>query len=123
MRLSAALILIVVATPAAAHDVYTHLMSPSGRLCCGGDPVTGDCESVSYRMRPTGDVEVQSRRYNASVLVARQKITWSAVPGSPDEAHWCGKPRSAFLHDMPAETDDPDPNFHTFCAFIAPGGS
>jgi hypothetical protein len=121
MRLLTALIAAGLAAPAMAHDIYSNLYSPSGKLCCGGDPVTGDCEAVTYRMQPTGDVEIQSRRYRSSVLVSRDKITWSSVPGSKDEAHWCGKPRRG-MGNWPVQSDDPDPNFHTFCAFIAPGG-
>ena len=83
--------------------------------------MTGDCEAVTYRMQPTGDVEVQSKRYNASVLVSKDNITWATVPGSTDEAHWCGKPRSAFVSKIPVAPDDPDPLYHTFCAFLAPG--
>ena len=37
MRLLTALIAVGVAAPAMAHDIYTNLYSPSGKLCCGGD--------------------------------------------------------------------------------------
>jgi hypothetical protein len=123
MRLLTLLVAATLAAPAMAHDIYSNLYSPAGKLCCGGDPVTGDCEAVTYRMQATGDVEVQSRRYGATVLVSRDKVTWSAVPGSKDEAHWCGKPRASGGPNWPVQSDDPDPSFHTFCAFIAPGGA
>jgi len=52
------LALSLLATPAAAHDIYNGLHDgfdetgqqtfkrDVGRLCCGGDPETGDCEAM-----------------------------------------------------------------------------
>lgn len=90
--------LLLLAGPAAAHDIYAPLregMSPAGRLCCGGDPVTGDCEAVDYQMLRSGDAVILSKRYG-------------------------GKPRTVPVDQPPA--DDPDPAFTTFCIFIRPGG-
>jgi hypothetical protein len=113
--------------PAHPHDVYFNLrndLTPTGRLCCGGDPVTGDCEAVSYEMQPNGDAVFTSRRYGRKVLVGKDHITWAAVPGGEAfEAHWCGKPRDKLMYS-PGEVnaDQPDTETWTYCAFIAPGG-
>ncbi|WP_146140228.1 hypothetical protein [Alsobacter soli] len=109
------------AAPAQSHDIYNGLKDPAGRLCCGGDPVTGDCEPVEYRMLPNGDALMDSRRYGRSVLVAHDKIIWMAVPGAEEvEAHWCGRPyaSSGYHTGEPLQIDQ---NFYTLCAFIRPG--
>lgn len=110
-------------TQAHAHDVYNQLRSATGQLCCGGDPVTGDCEGiVSPHENVDGSATFFSKRYGASVLVAKDKITWLPVPGGEDyEAHWCGVPR-AKVPLAPVNDDNPDPGFWTYCAFWAPGG-
>jgi hypothetical protein len=108
----------------AAHDVYTQLRSTSGQLCCGGDPVTGDCEAIglNYRIEPDGTAVFSSARYGATVRIGRDKITWLPVPGGEEsEAHWCGVPRyKVFL--APVNDENPDNAYWTYCAFIAPGG-
>jgi hypothetical protein len=110
--------------PAAAHDVYTQLRSTTGQLCCGGDPVTGDCEAIGtrYKIEPDGDAIFMSSRYHAQVRIAKDKITWLPVPGGEDsEAHWCGVPRTK-VYLAPVNAENPDLAFWTYCAFIAPGG-
>lgn len=110
--------------PTFAHDVYTQLRSTSGQLCCGGDPVTGDCEAIGsrYRIEPDGDAIFESGRYHAQVRISRDKITWLPVPGGEEsEAHWCGVPRSK-VYLAPVNQENPDSSFWTYCAFIAPGG-
>jgi hypothetical protein len=125
----AAFALLVPGGIAVGHDIYTPLRSPSGVPCCGGDEKTGDCEPVTYRILPNGDALVSSRRYRARIHVARARITWSAVPGSKAEAHWCGVPRSTYFGSGPNPPrlqwppDDTDPAFVTLCAFIDPGGT
>lgn len=112
------------AVPVTAHDVYTQLRSTSGQLCCGGDPVTGDCEAIGsrYTIEPGGDAVFVSSRYQARVKIGRDKITWLPVPGGEDsEAHWCGVPRTK-VNLAPVTDENPDPSFWTYCAFIAPGG-
>lgn len=108
-----------------AHDIYTHLREggvPTGQLCCGGDPNTGDCEAVRYQMNPDGSATFFSRRYGVSVLIGADKITWMAVPGGEhSEAHWCGKSRQ-IVSGAPIDDRNPDPAYWTYCAFIAPGG-
>lgn len=117
------------AFPAAGHDIYAPLRSPSGLPCCGGDRKTGDCEPVTYRLLPDGDVLVDSKRYGSRIRVAKARITWSPVPGSRDAAHWCGVPRSVYFGNrsrpppMQYPPDDTDPRFVTLCAFIDPGAS
>lgn len=113
----------------AAHDIYTELRSQTGLPCCGGDPRTGDCEPVTYRMLPNGNALVRSKRYGATIQVARARITWASVPGSRDEAHWCGAPRVSYfgngIRQPPLQypPDDTDPRFVTICAYIDPGGT
>jgi hypothetical protein len=108
--------------PLAAHDIYMTLhekMDISKMLCCGGDEKTGDCEAVTYQILPNGDAIFTSRRYGKPVLVAKDKIGWFGVPGGEySEAHWCGRP-GQFTHTDPTQID---PEFTTYCAFIAPGG-
>lgn len=109
-----------------AHDIYNNLRqdgTTTGRLCCGGDPVTGDCEAVRYQMNPDGTATFLSERYGkVSVLIGADKITWMSVPGGEhSEAHWCGVPRTK-VQLAPIDAENPDPNFWTYCAFIAPGG-
>ena len=84
---------------AKAHDIYGTLrddLTPTGRLCCGGDPVTGDCEGVvDYQVSADGTVSFFSRRYGMPVSVAKERVTWASVPGGEAyPAHFCGKPRA-----------------------------
>jgi hypothetical protein len=128
-RLLAAMMLVLAGWPAAGHDIYGSLRSNSGVPCCGGDEKTGDCEPVTYRLLPNGDALVRSKRYRAQVRVAKGRITWSAVPGSKNEAHWCGVPRAVYFGNGSRQAplqyppDDTDPLFVTICAFIDPGAS
>jgi hypothetical protein len=114
---------------ASGHDIYMELRSKQGLPCCGGDPKTGDCEPVTYSILPNGDALIVSKRYRARIRVAQARITWSAVPGSRDEAHWCGVPRKHYYgtgRNAPAlmwPPDETDPDFVTLCAFIDPGGT
>ena len=69
---------------------------------------------------------MSSRRYGAEVLVARDRIVWSPVPGSAAPAHWCGIPRARGVRGRqasPVEPGNPDPSYLTICAFIDPGSS
>jgi hypothetical protein len=113
------------------HEYYNKLRESydqtTGRLCCGGDPQTGDCEAVAYQILPNGDAIFFTSRYGQrKVLIAKERIFWMAVPGGEaNEAHWCGKPRSAFPSAgaaLPVDAEQPDPEVWTYCAFIAPGG-
>jgi len=111
------------ATGALAHDVYKGIYGVKGNLCCGGDPQTGDCEALAFDQihENGGVIVVDSKRYGHPVLVPQDRIVWGGIPGEvPGTAgHWCGIPRA-----QPATTtpEQPDPNYLTFCAFIAPGG-
>jgi hypothetical protein len=128
-RLRAIAVVLLVSSPAAGHDIYSPLRSNSGVPCCGGDPKTGDCEPVTYRLLPNGDALVTSRRYGAQIRVAKGRITWSSVPGSRSEAHWCGVPRAAYFGNggrqapLQYPPDDTDPRFVTICTFIDPGAT
>lgn len=120
----AAAVLRLACGEAGGHDVYTQLRNHVGQLCCGGDPDTGDCEPLEadqFKVLANGDVLVQSRRYNASLLVSSIKVTWLPVAGSAAPAHWCGVPRTK-VYLAPVNAENPDPGFWTYCAFIAPGG-
>jgi hypothetical protein len=139
MRLMFILFAALLFAPAAqAHDIYKGLhegLVPEGQLCCGGDPVTGDCEAVgtAYEVLPDGSAIFTSERYKRQVHVSKEKITWAFVPtGEFSEAHWCGKPRqsttsgyapgSGYGMTAPPDAVQPDPETWTYCAFIAPGG-
>jgi hypothetical protein len=113
-----------VARPSFGHDIYTQLRSPNGQLCCGGDPVTGDCEAVKeqdYKVLLNGDVIIHSKRHNAMIRVGSDKITWLPVPGQDEPAAWCGVPRYK-VYLAPFNDANPDKAFWTYCMFIAPGG-
>lgn len=127
IRTTLALALTLFSTVVSSHDIYSNLhegMSPAGRLCCGGDPNTGDCEAVysNYRILPNGDAVILTKRYGGqSVLIAKNRIQWFAVPGGEEsEVHWCGKPRANTTY--PQDAENIDPVFHTYCIFIRPGG-
>lgn len=65
------IVLVAGAGAALGHDIYNGVregMSAAGRLCCGGDPVTGDCEAVDYRMLRNGDAVILSRRYGGKQI-------------------------------------------------------
>lgn len=109
------------------HDVYTGLRGNQGQLCCGGDPVTGDCEPLQWEqvaIHQDGTVTIQSKRYTGSVTVAAEKITWLPVAAGPDgiqyPGHWCG-----VRNTMTSRVEFPDQidrAFWTYCLFLAPGG-
>lgn len=108
-----------------AHDVYQGVYSPSGRLCCGGDPVTGDCEGLAdddIHFNADGSVVMRTHRYGGAVIVPKSEIIWMAIPADKGvhAGHWCGKPRVQAAY--PITESDPDPQYHTFCAWISPGG-
>lgn len=133
--LSAAAFLALALSPgpgAHAHDIYTGLRTGQGTPCCGGDPVTGDCEALDegqFTVRADGSLLVRSHRYAATVQVAAEKVTWLPLPpgldGKVHPAHWCGVPRAALQarYPVPVVPYNPDPAFWTYCAFVAPGGA
>src|SRR6478609_2740888 len=85
MRVYPGFLLLALTAPCVAHDAYTGLRSPAGRLCCGGD----DCEVVEQvAIHSDGSATFLSARHGAAVRVPRDVITWMAVPGG--HAHWCG---------------------------------
>lgn len=117
---------VLLSQSAYAHDIYNRLYEkgePNGHLCCGGDPRTGDCEGIAdYEVLPNGDAIFQSRRYGKSVHIGKDKIGWMAIAGGEAyEAHWCGVPRTK-VYLAPIQPDNPDQEYWTYCAFIAPGG-
>lgn len=117
----------VVTDKAMAHDIYRGVTDPRGQLCCGGDPVTGDCESLEaeqIQFRRDGTVRMFSKRYNAWITVSRDIVIPTAIPGDKGAAgHYCGVPREKSLRGQEAlSAEQPDPKFVTYCAFTAPGG-
>ena len=111
------------ATIARGHDIYNNVRDPKGTLCCGGDPVTGDCEGLVdefIKVQPDGSAVVFSKRYGAWIKIARDMITWMTIPGDNGvhQGHYCGKPRQP---SVPTE-DQPDPAYYTYCTFLSPGG-
>lgn len=126
--------------PAYPHDVYRGLQKDGSRdpnnsysPCCGGDPVTGDCESYEkggYQVLANGDVVFTTKRYGGKVTVPRDKVVW--LPVDDKEAHWCGKPRANMatgystggvtMGNQQITAEQPDPVYWTYCAFVAPGG-
>jgi hypothetical protein len=117
--------------PAGAHDIYRELQTPQGTPCCGGDPVTGDCEPLEesqFTLHPDGSATVRSARYGAAIQVAAARITWLPLPPGRDgrtyPGHWCGAPRqqASRVYPAPVVPWNPDPVYWTYCAFIAPGG-
>ena len=127
--LLAALVLVGAAvTKAVAHDIYNGVRDHRGTLCCGGDPVTGDCERLESEqivMRRDGSARIFSKRYKAWIVVGADIILPAAVPGDAGAAgHYCGVPREAAgrLTDAPT-ADQPDAKFITRCTFVAPGGA
>lgn len=114
---------------ALGHDIYSGLheneYEHTGMLCCGGDEKTGDCEAIhQYEVLPDGSAVFFTKRYSQDgaarpVRIAKEKIQWMMIAGgSHAEAHWCGRPSSSAIQI----TGQIDPNFMTYCAFIAPGG-
>ena len=104
----------------------------ANRLCCGGDPVTGDCEWLtSEQVVESGQgLIILSKRYGAKVFVPLGRVQWdiprrtdgqAADPSNTFQGAWCGKPRST-APGWPVDEANPDPNFITFCAFFSPGG-
>lgn len=111
------------------HDIYSGLtQNPYPMVsCCSGN----DCEGVEWSgvtIHIDGSATLYSKRNGNSVLVAAGRIKWDALPmdleGRVYPAHWCGVKRSKIEAGETAPTDDqPDPNYWTYCAFIAPGGA
>jgi hypothetical protein len=111
------------AAPVQAHDIYTGLREghrPTGPLCCGGDPITGDCEGFhegEYEVTPDGGLILFSDRYKATVRVPADRVVDLPVAdpeGRP--VHWCGKP-------VDRDSDPARRDWITFCAFRYTGGT
>ncbi len=116
-------LLLLSVTPAAAHDIYDGVRSPTGQLCCGGDPVTGDCEGLAdefIKIQPDGSAMLFSKRYGAWIKIAKDTIVWTTIPADKGvhAGHYCGVRRQAQV----TTPDQPDPAFMTYCVFISPGG-
>lgn len=118
-----AVLFMVSATKAWPHDVYDGVRSPTGQLCCGGDPVTGDCEGLVdefIKVQSDGSAVVFSKRYGAWIKIAKDTITLMTIPADKGvhAGHYCGVKRQASV----PTPDQPDPFFTTYCVFLSPGG-
>ena len=108
------------------HDIYHGVRDHRNVLCCGGDPVTGDCEALEadqivYRVGQ--NPRMFSRRYQAWITVSQDIVLPTAIPGDKGAAgHYCGVRRVGALLTSPTTPEQPDPMFWTYCAFVAPGG-
>lgn len=125
---------------ARAHDIWSRAKEynqPNGFPCCGGDPMTGDCEGLSAEDiwdQPDGSVIIYSHRYKSRILIGASRVH-TDVPRDVNtkepldaltryEGHFCGKPRSAsFGYSEPPSEKQSDPAFWTFCFFRNAGGS
>lgn len=118
-----AVFLMLGATYARSHDIYDGVRDPRGVLCCGGDPVTGDCEGLAdefIKVQSDGSAVVFSKRYGAWIKIAKDTITWMTIPADKGvhAGHYCGVKRQASV----PTPDQPDPFFTTYCVFLSPGG-
>lgn len=97
-----------------AHDIYQGVRSPAGQLCCGGDPVTGDCEGAwDFKVGPDGAVTFFSERYKATIVVPGEQVIPTQLADPLNRPlHWCGRPD-------PSERS----GFRTICMFLSPGGA
>jgi hypothetical protein len=116
-------------TPAFAHDIYGGVRDQNGvgQLCCGGDPVTGDCEGLAdsqIQFLKSGGVVMFSKRYGRPVIVSKDKIEWNTIPGDKGvhAGHFCGVPREKIGRTEAPTDDQPDPYMWTYCSFVSPGG-
>ena len=76
-----AFLLILLASPCAAHDPYQNLYVPgTSNKCCGGGP-DGDCFETNARMTATGDVQafIPADR-NVGYDQKSHGPTWVTVP-------------------------------------------
>lgn len=111
---------LICATPALAggaqaHDIYSGVRNHAGTLCCGGE----DCRAVSFRVVQGGYQLFDDTGW--AVVLPQERVTPALVPGSPPEAeaHWCGRA----LNERDDDPVDLRNRWHTFCAFIRPGGA
>lgn len=74
------LVLLGALQDAQAHDIWTDAREynkPAGFACCVGNPATGDCEGLTEDQvwdRPNGDVEIDSSRYKARIVIPFGRI-------------------------------------------------
>lgn len=107
-------------------------------LCCGDNPITGDCEGLTWEQieaLPNGGVRITSKRYGATVEISAPKIFWGimmdmrrtppepAYDGDTYAGHWCGKPRAKMAYGAGEMNEKQvDASYWTLCAFIKSGG-
>lgn len=112
--------LLILASTAQAHDIYTGVHGKNGQLCCGGN----DCAATTYREK--GDRFEFLTREGRWVAIPQERITFLPVPGEvitdTHQAHLC--------YRLPNPNDATNPMISAmmadgivlYCAFIPPGG-
>ena len=133
----AALMLMGLGGHACAHDIYSHVFGKGGQLCCGGDPVTGDCAPViaqiegdyvvyfihpgrirqSYKEMPDVRVRVPISFVTFLPIAGQEQQEDVPMPG-PGQAigHFCGRPATFTA----ANVFD---GWLVYCAFLDPGAT
>ncbi len=120
-------VVLAMVTSAYGHSIYTGIY-PNGQLtpdkpgdlqCCGDydcEPLTPDEIDMGI-----GQVRMYSNRHKEWITVAETRVTFGDIVTDKSAAagHWCG--RKKYDHE-PTNEAQPDPKWHTFCAFVRPGG-
>lgn len=110
-----------------SHSIYTGIY-PNGTLtpdkqnestCCGDY----DCEPLEASEIEVRDgiVAMYSKRHKVWVKVSEDRVTWGDIVTDKSNAagHWCGRTKYSYEGVVDFQ---PDEAFHTYCAFVRPGG-
>jgi len=114
--------LMMMVTPALAHDIYTGLHGKNNLLCCGGS----DCAPTIYR--ETGDKYEFLTREGEWVKIPEERITWLPIPGDKVDdpethrAHLCYRRALDGDHSVSGALENVFGPIYLYCAFISPGG-
>ena len=105
-----------------SHDIYTGVHGKDNQLCCGGDPVTGDCRETTYRMSKGHYLFM--KRDGTEVDVPESMITFLPVPGEDTSktngAHLCYRQKMD-TDVLSQRSDHIIGDIFLYCAFINPG--
>ncbi len=122
--------------PAHAHDIYSGVHGKTGNLCCGGDPITGDCTPAPARARggfiefiihPPSIRKSYSGMADITISVPDSEVTFLPIPGEEKQSlppapvgyvygHYCGRPSTFSAPNVYNE-------WYTYCSFYPPGSS
>ena len=111
----------------AAHDIYSGVHGKTGQLCCGGDPVTGDCAPTQWALRD-GRYFLRSREGHW-IEIPAERIDFLPVPGDekydeiPHLAHLCYREARETDSALNGERlfSGEGQTIFLYCAFIKPG--